>query len=317
MTDLRLTPLGYGAASIGNHRKALSDETARAVLEAAWDAGVRHFDTAPHYGLGLSERRLGEFLASRPRGEYVVSTKVGRLLEPREAAGSELDDEGFVVPATHRRVWDFSVDGVRRSAEESLTRLGLDAVDILYLHDPERWDLRRGLREGLPAVAKLRAEGLTRAVGVGSMRNDALVGSADSGMVDVLMVAGRYTLADHAEADVLLEKCHANDVAIVAAAVFNGGLLAAALTPSATFDYQQAPPDVLEHARRLRAVCDRFGVSLRAAALQFPLRDAAVKSVVVGGTKPEQVRQNAEDLAVQAPPALWDELRREGLVAGR
>ena len=314
MPEMHLSKLGYGAASIGNHRKPLSDAVARSVLEAAWDAGVRYFDTAPHYGLGLSERRLSHFLAGKPRESYSLSTKVGRLLEPQESAEGQLDDEGFVVPATHRRVWDFSLDGLRRSAEESMARLGVGNLDILYLHDPERWDIDRGLREGLPALARLRDQGLARAIGVGSMSAETLLRSAGSGLVDVLMVAGRYTLADHAGANRLLERCHNHNVTIVAAAVFNGGLLSAPLRASASFDYQPVPPAVLERADRLAAICQQFGVSLRAAALQFPLRDAAVESIVVGGTTPDQVRGNAEDIRAEIPTQLWDALRHEGLV---
>jgi D-threo-aldose 1-dehydrogenase len=314
MAEIRFTRLGFGASGIGNHRVSLSDAEADRILEAAWASGIRHFDTAPHYGLGLSERRLGRFLAGVARDQFVVSTKVGRLLRPNPAGVGDLDDEDFVVPATHRRVWDFSAAGVRRSVEESLSRLGLDRVDVLYLHDPERWDLRRGLVDGLPALARLRNEGLTAAVGIGSMRTAALVAAARTGAADLLMVAGRYTLADQAGAADLFDACRDNKVEVVAAAVFNGGLLAGPVTGGSTFDYRPAPADVLAHARRLEALCARFGVPLRAVALQFPLREPAVRSVVVGGTSPDQVRQNAADMAREIPPQLWEHLTAEGLL---
>src|SRR5919205_4164171 len=189
MAEISLPRLGYGAAGLGNHRTQLSDADADRILEAAWVSGIRYFDTAPHYGLGLSERRLGRFLAGLPRDQYVVSTKVGRLLQPNPAGAGLLDDEDFIVPATYRRVWDFSPAGVRRSMEESLGRLGLDRVDVLYLHDPERWDLRRGLAEGLPALVRLRDEGLTTGIGIGSMQTAALVAAARTGVPDLLMVA--------------------------------------------------------------------------------------------------------------------------------
>jgi D-threo-aldose 1-dehydrogenase len=218
------------------------------------------------------------------------------------------------VPATHRRVWDFSAAGIRRSIEESLDRLGLDRVDVLYLHDPERWDLRRGVAEGLPALVRARDEGLTAAIGIGSMQTAALVAAARTGAADVLMVAGRYTLADQLGAADLLDACRDNEVGIVAAAVFNGGLLAGPVTGASTFDYRPAPSAVLARARRIEAVCASFDVPLRAAALQYPLREPLVRSVVVGGTSADQVRQNATDMARDIPPRLWDRLRAEGLV---
>jgi D-threo-aldose 1-dehydrogenase len=314
MSAVSLTRLGYGTASIGNHSRALSDADADTILEAAWASGIRHFDTAPHYGLGIAERRLGRFLTGRPRGQFVVSTKVGRLLQPNPAGAGRQDVEGFVVPATHRRVWDFSAAGVRRSLEESLGRLGLDRVDVLYLHDPERWDLQRGLADGLPALVKLRAEGLTTAIGIGSMETAALIAAARTGVADLLMVAGRYTLADQSGVDELLEACRDNKVGIVAAAVFNGGLLAGPVTGASTFDYEPAPAAVLARARHIEALCAEFDVPLRAVALQYPLREPLVRSVVVGGTSPDQVRQNAVDIARDIPPQLWERLRAQGLV---
>jgi D-threo-aldose 1-dehydrogenase len=314
MGAISLTRLGYGAASIGNHRKKLSDADADRILEAAWASGIRYFDTAPHYGLGLSERRLGRFLAGRPRDQYVLSTKVGRLLQPDPDGAGRLDDEDFVVPATYRRVWDFSAAGVRRSVEESLDRLGLDRVDVLYLHDPERWDLQRGLADGLPALTGIRDEGLTTAIGVGSMQSSTLIAAARTGAADLLMVAGRYTLADQAGAAELLNACRDNGVGIVAAAVFNGGLLAGPVTGASTFDYEPAPAAVVARVRRIEAVCADFSVPLRAAALQYPLREPAVRSIVVGAISPEQVRQNVADMARDIPPQLWERLRAEGLV---
>jgi len=314
MGDIAFSRLGYGAASIGNHRKELSDADADRILEAAWASGIRYFDTAPHYGLGLSERRLGRFLAGVPRDQYVLSTKVGRLLQPDPAGAGRLDDEDFVVPATYRRVWDFSAAGVRRSVEESLDRLGLDRVDVLYLHDPERWDLQRGLADGLPALTGIRDEGLTTAIGVGSMQSSTLIAAARTGVADLLMVAGRYTLADQAGAADLFAACRDNGVGVVAAAVFNGGLLAGPVTGASTFDYEPAPAAVLERARRIEAACADFDVPLRVAALQFPLRQELARTVVVGGTSPDQVRANAADMAREIPSQLWERLHADGLV---
>ena len=317
MADVGFGRLGYGAANVGNLYRAITDEEARQVLETAWDCGIRYFDTAPHYGLGLSERRLGAFLATKPREEFTISTKVGRLLRPRPDGAGRLDDENdFAVPADHERAWDFTADGVRRSLEESLDRLGLDSVDIVYLHDPERFDLRRGVDEGLPALAKLREEGLVRAVGVGSMSTDALLATVRSGVLDLLMVAGRFTLADQSAADEVLPECDAQGVGIVGAAVFNSGLLAS-VSPSADsrFDYAPVPADLLSRVRRIADVCGEYGVPLPAAALQYPLQHPAVRSVVVGGASPDQVRQNAQNLVVDVPAELWWRLRDDGLVA--
>jgi D-threo-aldose 1-dehydrogenase len=314
MSDLVLGRLGYGTADIGNHVRALTDEQARELLETAWAGGIRHFDTAPHYGLGLSERRLGAFLAAKPRGEYVVSTKVGRLLEPNPDGADRLDDEGFVVPAETRRVWDFTEAGIRRSLEESLIRLGIGAVDVVYLHDPERWDLHTALELGLPALTRLRDDGLVSAIGVASMSTDALLAGARSAVVDLVMAAGRYTLADQDAAAAVLPACRENGVGVVAAAVFNGGLLAATPTEQSTFDYRAVPDHVLARARRIEAVCRAHGVALAAAALQFPLLDGVVRSVVAGGVTPEQVRENLVHMSAPIPAALWEQLVVEGLV---
>jgi D-threo-aldose 1-dehydrogenase len=306
VVELRLGRLGHGAANVGNLYRAMSDEDAWAVLEAAWESGIRYFDTAPHYGLGLSERRLGAFLATRPRADYVVSTKVGRLLRPSPETADRLDDPNqFAVPASLRRVWDFSADGIRRSLEESLERLGLSEVDVLYLHDPDEHDLTDDLATGVPAVAALRDEGLVTAVGIGSKSKEALVAAVRTGALDLAMVAGRYTLLE--QADEVVAACRETGVGIVAAAIFNSGLLARP-RPGGRYEYGAVPPEVLARAERLAEVCERHGVTLPEAALQFPLREPAVRCVVVGAATPEQVRENARRMDVEIPEALWDEL---------
>lgn len=314
-TERAFVPLGVGGAGLGNHRAALDDDAAEALLVEAWDAGVRLFDTAPHYGLGLSERRLGDFLATRPRDQFRVSTKVGRRLEPQVNPAGRLDDEGFLVPADHRRVWDFSADGIRSSLEDSLRRLRLDRVDTVYLHDPERWDLDAALEQGLPALARLKEEGLVGAVGVASMRTDALLAAARRGPVDELMVAGRYTLVDQRAGDELLPFCAEHGIDVVAAAVFNGGLLAGPPTAASTYDYTDVPGDVLRRAQDLDRACSAAGVPLAAAALQFPLRNPAVRSVVVGAVEPGQIAANVDLLGVPVPDQLWDRLEQRSEVA--
>jgi D-threo-aldose 1-dehydrogenase len=309
MTDPAIvTRLGLGGTGLGNHRVALDDAQARRLLEEAWTTGVRLFDTAPHYGLGLSERRLGDFLRSVPRESFRISTKVGRRLVPRAGRADLLDDEGFLVPATHERVWDFTAAGIRATLEGSMSRLGLDHVDTVYLHDPERWDLHAALGEGLPALQELREEGLVGAVGVGSMRADALVAAARTGAVDELMVAARYTLLDRSAADELLPICRELGVRVVAAAVFHGGLLVEAPSASSTYDYAAAPLSVSLRAAELARICAEAGIPLPAAALQFPLRHPVVDSVVVGAVEPGQITEVMRLLATPVPDALWEAL---------
>ncbi|MEO6505081.1 MAG: aldo/keto reductase [Terrimesophilobacter sp.] len=317
----RFTPLAYGAANVGNLYRALTDDQADAVLDAAWDAGIRYFDTAPHYGLGLSERRLGAFLATKPRQEFTLSTKVGRLLRPNPNGGGMLDDANdFAVPADLTRVWDFSADGIRRSLDESLQRLGLDRVDILYLHDPERYDLDAALTSGIPALTRLRDEGLVSAVGLGSMSTEALLagatfGDADSGnTVDLLMVAGRFTLADQSALASVIPECRRRGIGIVTAAVFNSGLLATPPDSNARYDYGAVPADVLARVTAIAAVCADFHVDLPTAALQYTLREQSVFSVVVGGSTPEQLRQNAQRMHEILPDALWETLAAQRLI---
>lgn len=309
-------PLGYGAANLGNLYSPMTDDEAWQVLEAAWDCGIRYFDTAPHYGLGLSERRLGAFLATKPREEFVLSTKVGRLLRPSPATADRLDEANlFAVPAALERVWDFSCEGIRRSVEESLDRLGLDRVDVLYLHDPEEYDLQRALESGIPAVAGLREEGVVTAVGVGSKSTEALTAAARWGALDLLMVAGRLTLLEQPALDDVLPACRAAGTGVVAAAVFNSGLLSSPGPDGrGRYEYDRVPPEVLDRARELDEACARHGVELPAAALQYPLREPLVRAVVVGAASPGQVRQNVARVRAPVPDALWAELRDEGLV---
>ncbi len=311
--DLAVSELALGCAQLGNLYREVSDDDARATVDAAWDLGIRYFDTAPHYGLGLSERRLGAALAARPRSGYVLSSKVGRLLDPMdEPAG--MDDEGFAVPATHRRVWDFSRDGIRRSLTESLDRLGLDRLDIVYLHDPDdHWgDV---LETGYPALDELRAEGVVSAIGAGMNQASMLADLVRHTDVDVIMLAGRYTLLEQEAADDLLPLCEERGVAVVAAGVFNSGLLAQPRPrDDARYDYGNAPPELVERARAITAVCERHGTTLPAAAIAFPLAHPAVVSVCIGARSAEQIARNAELYRHAVPSDLWSELKSERLL---
>jgi D-threo-aldose 1-dehydrogenase len=308
------TQLALGCAGLGNLYQPVTDEAALATVEAAWDAGIRTFDTAPHYGLGLSERRLGAALSGRPRDTYTVSTKVGRLLlpNPSDGAGDDLAN-GFAVPATHRRAWDFSADGVLRSLEASLDRLGLDRVDMALLHDPDA-HAEQALREAYPALERLRAEGVVGAIGVGMNQSALPARFLRETDIDVVLLAGRYTLLDQDGLGEVLPEAAARGRSVVIGGVFNSGLLTAP-RPGATYDYAPAPQPVLDRALRLLTVTERHGVPLRAAALRFPFGHPAVACVLTGARSPEEVRDTVEQLRRPIPDALWDELRAEGLLA--
>lgn len=299
-----MTALGFGAAALGNLYTAVSDEGARAAVDAAWDAGLRYFDTAPHYGLGLSERRLGAALAGRPREEFVVSTKVGRLLVPNpHPSGSDMAHQ-FDVPDSLTRVRDHSADGVRRSLEASLERLGLDRVDVVLVHDPDDV-LDQALTEAVPALVALREQGVIGAVGVGMNQWQALRRFVVETDVDVVMVAGRWTLVDRS-AEPLLQAAEERGVSVLAAAAYNSGLLASPWpADDALFNYAPAADDVLDSARRWAGRAEQHGATLPDLALQFPLRHPATAAVVVGLRSPAEVAAAVERMSRPVPDAVW------------
>lgn len=316
-STVEITALSFGAAAIGNLFSEVEPERAAAAVDAAWDAGIRYFDTAPHYGLGLSERRLGEALRRRPREAYTLSTKVGRVLDPlhpSETAASEGLSEGFAVRATHRRRWDFSAAGVRRSIEDSLDRLGLDRVDVAYLHDPDD-HAEAAFRQAYPELEKLRAEGIVGAIGAGMNQTGMLTRFVRDTDVDVVLCAGRFTLLDQAALTDLLPAAAARARSVVVGGVFNSGLLADP-RPGATYDYATAPLNLLDRALHLKGVTEAHGVPLRAAALHYPLTHPAVAGVLVGTRSPDEVRDAAAQLDREIPDALWDDLRDQGLLPG-
>jgi D-threo-aldose 1-dehydrogenase len=311
---VELTALSFGGAPIGSMYRPTSDEDAHAGIAEAWRAGVRYFDTAPHYGLGLSERRLGAALREHPRAEYVVSTKVGRLLVPQPDGHEREDPQGFAVPATHRRVWDFSRDGVLRSLESSLARLGLDRVDVLFMHDPDdHWT--EAVEQGYPVLAELRDQGVVGAIGAGMNQSEMLADFVRHTDMDLLMLAGRYTLLEQGALDDLLPLCVERGVRVVAVGAFNSGLLSRPRPePGLKYNYEDAPAELVDRARRIAAVCERHGVTLPAAALQFPLAHPAVASVGVGCRSAEQVARNVELFGAPLPHELWAELVHEELL---
>jgi D-threo-aldose 1-dehydrogenase len=304
MTTSAFAPLVLGGASYGGLYRAISDEDAQASLNAAWDGGIRAFDTAPHYGAGLSEERLGEFLRGKPRDEFVISTKVGRLLvdDPTVPDG----ESGFFGAAKRRRVEDYSAAGVRRSLEESLTRLGLDRVNLLLIHDPEN-HMQQAMTEAVAELVRMRAEGLVDGIGVGVNFADDALRFAEQTPIDHLMIAGRYSLLDRRAETDLLPACQQRGISVLAAGVMNSGLLADP-DKQATFNYSPAPDHLVAAAKAMQQACSRYGVPLRAAALQFPTRSAAVSALVTGAGTVRSITDTFQQLTVPIPDELWTEL---------
>lgn len=297
--------LALGCAPLGNLYEAVSDEDAQATVDAAWAHGVRLFDTAPLYGHGLSEVRLGAALSGRPRDEYLLATKVGRLLVPLGANDVPAPTIFADVPAV-RPVFDFSRDGVRRSVEASLERLGVDRIDVLHVHDPDD-HLDAAEAGAFPALIRLRDEGVVGAIGLGT--NLASVANRFVGRVDLdwLLLAGRCTLLDTSGPDEVFDRCVEHGVRVLAAGVFNSGVLAAP-ADGASFHYAPVPPDVLARVRAMDAVCHAHGVPLAAAALQRPLREPAVDTVLVGARTAAEVAEDAALLDLPIPSELWEAL---------
>ncbi|WP_317231066.1 aldo/keto reductase [Clavibacter sp. MX14-G9D] len=314
MSRIDLPELGLGTAPLGNLYRSRTDDEAREAVRAAWDAGIRYFDTAPHYGLGLAERRLGEALREHPRDEHVVSTKVGRVLEPVDAPEGRRDDDLFDVPGDHVRRWDFSADGVRRSLDDSLARLGLDRVDVLLIHDPDE-HLDQAVREAVPALVRLRDEGVVRAIGVGSGTPRSLGALIGTGALDLAMVAGRYTLLDQSALHEVLPAAEEHGTRVIAVSVFNSGVTASdSPVDDATYEYGPASEQVLARARRIAEICAGYGVELPQAAIRFPLRHPAVTTVALGMATADEVREGTARAARPVPDELWAELTAEGII---
>jgi D-threo-aldose 1-dehydrogenase len=306
-TGVSVTQLGLGCAPLAGLYEAVSDDAAAQTVDTAWRLGVRLFDTAPLYGSGLSERRVGAALRGRPRDELVLSTKVGRLLEPGGEGNPLFEGAPAATP-----VFDFSYDGALRSLEASLERLGLDRVDLVLIHDPD--DHYEAAVEGAyAALERLRAERVVRAIGVGMNQSEVLVRFARDTDVDCFLVAGRYTLLDVSANVELLPLCEEKGIRVIAGGVFNSGILASG-DGSGRYDYGPAAPELAERARALASVCARWDVPLQAAALQFPLGHPAVACVLVGCRSAAEVDEDARLFGLELPPELWDELRAERLL---
>lgn len=320
--------LGFGAAAIGNLYRAISDAEARAVVEAAWDAGLRYFDTAPHYGFGLSEKRLGAALADLdPQGEAILSTKVGRRLDPVPDADLSQQRQGFVSPEPYQSVFDYSYDAVMRSYEASRQCLRRDRIDILYVHDIGRFAhgdahdarMRELMNGGFRALTELRAAGVVGAIGLGVNEIavcEEVMARAD---IDLILLAGRYTLLEQAPLDRLLPLCMQKGVRIILGGPFNSGILAQGVRHGGAvhYDYGPAPADIVARVGRMEDICADFGIALGAAALQFPLAHPAVATVIPGIGSVRHL-QSALDLMGQAiPAAFWQTLKDEALIDPR
>jgi D-threo-aldose 1-dehydrogenase len=324
-TALSVTELGFGAAPIGGFRATITEAEAQTLLETAWQGGVRFFDTSPFYGYGRSELRLGHFLRQDPREEFIISTKIGRVMhakQPGEEAPADLRSNGLpgFIPT-----FDYSYDGVMRSLEQSCLRLGISRMDILLVHDIDFWTIQnrdvldqrfRTLMDGgYRALDELRRAGVIGAIGCGLNEADMCLRFAKAGDFDCMLLAGRYTLLEQGALDEFLPYAEAHDVSVIIGGPYNSGILAGDVPDHATHDYKAAPRHLIEKARRIAAVCQRHRLPLAAAALQFPLAHPAVVSVIPGALSAHEVQQNLSHLRQPIPAALWQELRAEGLLA--
>lgn len=317
----RLAPtlIGFGGAPLGDLYQKLDEATAQGAVAAALGAGINLVDTAPLYGHGLSEHRIGAALRSVPRDRVILSTKIGRWMDPR---ASRADGSGYVGGLPHRAVIDYSHDGALRSLEQSLIRLGTDHVDILLIHDVDRWTHGDAVEEHFTtamagayrALVRLRDEGVVKAIGVGVNEAAMCERFARAGDFDVMMLAGRYTLLEQGALDTFLPLAEQRNIAVLLAGVFNSGILATGPRPGAFYNYAPAPPAMLARASRIEAICKAHGTSLAHAALAFPAAHPAVASIVLGAVRSEEISQNVAMLARPIPAELWSDLKSAGLL---
>jgi D-threo-aldose 1-dehydrogenase len=322
-TALEVSALGLGTAPLGGLYRDLSDEEAQATVDAAWQAGIRFFDTAPHYGHTKAEHRLGAALRRYPRNEYVLSTKVGRHFVPRKNAYD--GSEGWQDPLPFEAIFDYTRDGILRSFEDSQQRLGLVDIDILLVHDIGRFThgernehyWRQLSESGFKALDELRAAGVVKAIGFGVNEREVIREAMREFDIDCALLAGRYTLLEQAPLDDLLPECEAKGVSILLGGAFNSGILARGLEGERKFNYGDAPRDVVERVARLEAICRSHGSPLAAAALQFPYAHPVVATVLNGARSPAEVRENVTSFETPLPAELWLALRDQGLVDPR
>ncbi len=323
-TDIELTTLGFGSTSLGNMYRAQSEDGAMATVEAAYEGGIRYFDTAPLYGFGLAEHRVGAALRRLPARDFVLSTKVGWRMHRRGGGGpGSAADTIFDHPAPFAPRIDYSYDGVMRSFEDSMQRLGTDHIDILLLHDCDRRNhgedgyrtyFREAMQGAYRALLSLREQGVVSAIGAGLNEWQACQDFAEAGDFDCFLLAGRYTLLDQSSLDSFLPLCVTRGIGIILGGPYNSGILATGAVDGAMYDYAPARPDILQRTRAIEAVCQRHHVPLRAAALQFPLSHPAIATVIPGARDVAEVQENFALMAHKIPDALWQELRTLGLL---
>jgi D-threo-aldose 1-dehydrogenase len=306
-TKLNVTRLGLGNAPLG---KIDGIEPAIDIVTKARKLGITYFDTAPLYGEGKSEVYVGKSLQEFPRDDFVLSSKVGRVLDPID--GQSDADSGAVLPPL-KPVFDFSRDGILRSLEETLKRLGLDRIDIAFIHDPDDHH-EQAINEAFPTLAELRSQGVISAIGAGMNQWEALADFARRGDFDCFLLAGRYTLLDQSGLDELMPLCEEKQISIMLGGPYNSGILASDLGAGTTYFYQETPSDVLDKARQIKAVCDRYQVPLKAAALQFGLAHPAVAATIPGARSPQEVEENIQMSSYTIPADLWAELKSDGFL---
>jgi D-threo-aldose 1-dehydrogenase len=324
--NLTITELGFGAAPLGNLYHAITEDAAQATLAAAWKQGIRYFDTAPLYGLGLSETRLNHFLRDKKRKDYVISTKIGRLLEVCPANQRTGIGKFFNTPS-RREVFDYSYDGVMRSLEFSLERLGVDSIDIVFAHDCDVFthgsEAKRDVHVqtlmtgGYKALSKLRDQKVIKAIGAGVNEWQVCETLAKQGEFDLFLLAGRYTLLEQAALESFLPLCEQRGIGIILGGPYNSGILATGARPGAFYNYDPAPKAILDRVRQIEKICKAHKVKLPEAALRFPLHHPAVVSVIPGAVSPQQVSLNVKTLSAKIPKALWRELKAQGLMDAR
>lgn len=320
---ISFTELGFGTAPIGNLYRAVGQEEAQKTLEAAWKAGIRYYDTAPLYGLGLSETRLNRFLFGKKRKDYVLSTKVGRLLEVCDSKQRTGIGKFFDTPS-RREIYDYSYDGFMRSIEFSLERLGVDSIDVIFIHDVDVFNhktvaardahVKTILNSGIKALEKLRGEKVIKAYGAGVNEWEVCEILARNADVDIFLLAGRYTLLEQEALASFLPLCEERGIGIVLGGPFNSGILATGPKPGAWYNYDPAPKAILDRVAKIEAVCRRHKVKLAQAALRFPMHHKNVVSVIPGGVSPKEVALNVATLDAKIPKALWRDLKAEGLL---
>ncbi len=320
-SDVAVTALGFGGAALGNLYVPVSEPVAAATIDRALAAGIAHFDTAPYYGYGLSEERLGRALSGVDRAAYTLSTKVGRLLIPRD--GGARNDQGFIDANRFDPVFDYSYDGVMRSFESSLERLGVDRIDVLLMHDigalthgaePHRGIFDVAMQSGLRAMRELRDSGVVGAIGLGVNECEVCIEALECVELDCLLLAGRYTLLEQRALEGLLPLAEERSASLIVGAPFNSGILVEAAAGNRHFDYGDAPAAVVERVERMREICSEHGVPLPAAALQFPLLHPAVACVIPGMRDAEEVDANVRWMELEVPRALYRDLRDAGLL---